>query len=208
MKISASVLKTKVSRAEAIKLLEQTDVDYIHVDIMDGVFVEATYGVAECLETYKNVNKPLDIHLMCQYPKEFINILSGLKPYYLTFHIEVEDDIEELIDLIHQYNIKAGIALNPETDPDKLKQYLGKIDYIIVMGVHPGAGGQALIPDVINKAKYYQYLKHLHNYPYEICLDGGVNAENRQNLNDLDVLTSGSYICMSDDYQAQINKLR
>lgn len=208
MKITASFLKSNLSKKDTINKLTLTDVDYIHVDIMDGLFVEPSFGSSEAIDLLSDVNKPLDIHLMCQYPMEYINLLSELKPKYLTIHIEVNDDIHELIKLIHEYGIKAGLAINPETDADTLKEYLGEIEYIIIMGVHPGYGGQQLIPDVINKARYYQYLKQMNNYNYEICLDGGVNKDNRNILNDFDTLVGGSFVCMSDDYQARINELR
>lgn len=209
MKISASFLKSRLNRKDTIDKLCDTNVDYIHVDIMDGLFVDnRTIGSSECIELLKDVNKPIDIHLMCQFPYEYINLLRILKPRYISVHAEIDDDLGELIDLIHSYGIKAGLAVNLNTDADKIKEYLPRLDYIIVMGVEAGAGGQKLVPETLIKGKYYKYLRETNAYHYEICLDGGVNGNNRADLGMFDVLVSGSYICMSDDYQIKVNELR
>ena len=208
MKITVSFLKSPYDVKETISRIDKTDADFIHVDIMDGIFVSnKTLDTTECLEYLRDAKKPLDIHLMVKEPLSYIEALSVLNVKYLTVHIELED-VLPLITKIHSLNIKAGLAINPETPIEKLNPYLGGIDYIIVMGVHPGAGGQELIKETVDKVNALKILREQNNYHYEICLDGGVNLNTRPMLNNADVLVSGSYICMSDDYQASITSLR
>ena len=193
MKTSISFLKSRLSTEDTIAEITKTDADFIHVDVMDGKFVE---------------RKVLDIHLMVEHPLEYISAFKNLNARYITIHIEIEDNIGDLIELIHSYGIRAGLAINPATDISKLNKYLDRIDYILIMGVVPGAGGQSLIPETIDKVRALHYIRDMYNYHYQIAFDGGVNGETRKLLDDLDIIISGSYVCMSDDYQATIDTLK
>lgn len=207
MKIAVSFLKSKFSLTETINNIEATDADMIHVDIMDGKFVpETTMDLPELYETLKNIKKPLDIHLMVSEPKHHIEVLKSLKPRYITIHAEL-NDAETYIDLIHSYGISAGVAINPKTRVMNIG-YLNKIDYVLIMGVNPGLGGQSLIPSTVEKIAVLNKLKNKYNYNYVTSFDGGVNLNTRYMLVGLDILVSGSYICMSDNYQEKINLLR
>lgn len=207
MKIAVSFLKSKFSLTETINNIEATDADMIHVDIMDGKFVqETTMDLPELYETLKNIKKPLDIHLMVSEPKHYIEVLKSLKPRYITIHAEL-NDAETYIDLIHSYGISAGVAINPKTRVMNI-DYLNKIDYVLIMGVNPGLGGQSLIPSTVEKIEVLNKLKNKYNYNYVTSFDGGVNLNTRYMLVGLDILVSGSYICMSDNYQEKINLLR
>ncbi len=209
MKIAVSFLKSKLEKADTIKKIEETDCDYIHVDIMDGKFVDnITLSIDEALELLKNTTKKLDIHLMVNDPLEYIEAFSHLNVAYLTVHIELGNKVDELIGRIHELGIRAGLAINPETSIDDLNPYLDRIDYIIVMGVTPGAGGQPLIPETIDKIKELKHLRDGNCYHYSLCLDGGVNLETRNTLDDADVLVCGTFICMSDDYQSRLDEIR
>lgn len=209
MKTSVTFLKSKYSREETIKKIMETDVDYIHVDMMDGKFVPRTVlTIEEAKSCLSNSIKPLEIHLMVEHPNNYINELANLNVSYLTIHAEIDDDIDYLISLIHSYGINAGLALNPETKVEAINDYLDQIDYVLIMGVKPGYGGQALIPETINKISELKDLRERYNYHYKIALDGGVNNTNRHLLNDLDIVIAGSYICESDNYQDAINTLK
>lgn len=209
MKITVSFLKSKFDRETTLKRIDDTDAEFIHVDIMDGKFVEnKTLSIEECLGSLKDVKKRLDIHLMVEKPEEYIEELSTLNVTYLTIHIELGEVVSKYIDRIHELGIRAGLAINPETDISLLKPYLDRIDYIIVMGVNPGKGGQSLIVDTIDKLKNLKSLREDNCYHYLLCLDGGVNKDTRTILDDADILVSGSYICMSDDYQIRIDEIR
>lgn len=208
MKTSISFLKSNFSREETIKRISETNADMIHVDIMDGKFVSnKSLSIEECVSLLKKSKKRLDIHLMVNHPIDYLEELKELNVKYFTIHVEIKEDVRTYINLIHSYGIKAGLAINPETNINILTPYLPMIDYIIVMGVHPGAGGQKLIPECVQKVKDLKQMRKSFNYKYEISLDGGVDKSNIGRLKDLDVVISGSYVCMSDDYQKQIDSL-
>lgn len=207
MKISVSFLKSKYSTDETLKKIESTNADYIHVDIMDGDFVsKTTLNEYENYEILKNIKKPLDIHLMVSNPQNYIEVLKNLNPEYITIHAEIKD-ANKYIDLIHSYGIKAGIAINPETRVLNINN-LENIEYVLIMGVSPGLGGQSLIMKTVEKIEVLNNLREKYNYHYLISFDGGVNIDTRKLLNGLDIIVSGSYICMNDDYQSMINLLR
>lgn len=209
MKTSISFLKSRLSTEETIAEITKTDADYIHVDVMDGKFVERkVLEIPEVIRLLSKSEKVLDIHLMVEHPLEYITAFKNLNARFITIHIEIEDNIGDLIELIHSYGIRAGLAINPSTDISKLNKYLDRIDYILVMGVVPGAGGQLLIPETVDKIRALKYIREMYNYHYQLSFDGGVNGETRKLLDDLDIIVSGSYVCMSDDYQSTINTLK
>lgn len=209
MKVSVTFLKSKYSKEETIKKITETDAEYIHVDMMDGVFVPRTVlPIDETIELLKNSKKPLDIHLMVANPTNYINEVSKLNASFISIHVELNEDINELIDLIHSYGINAGLAINPETSVDKLTPYLDNIEYIIIMGATPGYGGQPLQDVSVKKIGELKNLREKYNYHYKLSLDCGVNKETRPLLDDLDIVISGSYVCENDDYQSAINTLR
>ena len=209
MKIAVSTLKSKYGIEDCINRVNQTDVDYIHVDVMDGKFVDiVTLGIPEVLDLFSNSPKPLDIHLMVESPREYIEAFKDLNVYNITFHIEIDENIYELIHMIKHYGIKAGIAINPETDIKKLYSVLDIVDTVLIMGVHPGAGGQKLMLSTVERIDELSDLRKDNKYHYEISFDGGVKKETRHLFDGLDILVSGSYICMSDNYQERIDELR
>lgn len=209
MKTSITFLKSKYDRPLTIKKIMETDTDYIHVDIMDGIFVDRTVlSIDETLELFKDSTKPLDIHLMCAHPREYIEALSHLNVAYFTIHAEIEDDLSELISLIHNLGIGAGIAIKIETTIQDIEKYLDSIENVLIMGVTPGYGGQKLALSTVDKIGELMSYRDKYNYHYKISLDGGVNADTRSLLDNLDIIVAGSYICESDDYQKTINTLR
>lgn len=209
MKTSISILKSKVDRKECIKLVEKTDADFIHVDVMDGKFVEnTTLSSDEINELFKNTNKPLDIHLMVNSPIDYINSINLNNINNYTIHIELGSKIKNIIDYIHSLNIKVGLAINPTTDIKLLYPYLYETDIILIMGVTPGKGGQELIKSTIKTINSLIKLRNLCNYNYLISFDGGVNDNTIKLLKGLDIVVSGSYVCMSDNYQERIDKLK
>lgn len=208
-KTSITFLKHKTNIEEAIKEIENTDAEYIHVDVMDGKFVNNTFLTNdEASKFLTNTSKPLDVHLMVEKPLEYIKFYSKFNTAYITIHVELNTDLDYLISMIKNYGVKAGLAINPDTSIEALYHYLDEIDYIIIMGVTPGAGGQKLIPETIDKIRELKELRKENNYHYEISLDGGVNDSTRPLLNELDTIIVGSYVSMSDDFQEAINTLR
>ena len=210
MKISVSFLSCK-QVLEAIRRINLTDADFIHVDFVDGKFVEGRVIPFRKLKKISKLStKRLDVHLMTNQLKHYIPKFASLNCEYITFHVEVEKDIEKYIELIHSYGIKAGLALNPETDLEKIKPYLSMVDLILVMSVVPGYGGQSFIPETIDKLKKIKsYLKDDKDQVV-LEVDGGINDQTVKELKKIpvDFIVSGSYITSSDNFQERIDSLR
>ena len=208
MKVSASFLSSKNIPNDLIKLNE-TDVDYIHLDIMDGKFVKnKTMPFREMKNIYKYTSKRLDVHLMVSDPLKYIPLYAELNTEYITFHIEVDQDIEKCLNLIKSYSIKAGLAIKPDTPISSLVPYLPYLDMILVMSVEPGAGGQSFIEESENRLEEVRTLLDEYKIDAVINIDGGVNNETVKMCSNSDIVVSGSYIISSDDFQEKINTLR
>ena len=211
MKVAASILSAK-DRIICVKKLNRTNLDYFHIDVMDGEFVN-NYQMPprEVREIASYTKKPLDIHLMVENPIEYIEELQNLNIEYITFHIEVLHNIEELINKYKELNYKVGLAIKPNTNINELKPYLKNIDLILVMSVEPGFGGQKFIENTIVRIENIRKMlikNKCENILIEV--DGGVNDTNIKSLIDakVDIAVSGSYIVNSSNYQNQIDTLR
>lgn len=204
MKIAVSFIKSKYDDITTIQKIDETSADYLHVDIMDGKFAgQKNYSVEDIINLAKHTSKLLDIHLMVLNPESYIEGLVQLNVKCITFHVEATDKVNEIIDLIHSYGIKAGISLNPETSVEKIKPYLDRIDEVLIMTVHPGKGGQTFIEEM---AKKIDKLNNLGDYI--LAVDGGINAETIKLVKKADMAISGSFICESNDYEKSIEILR
>lgn len=203
--IGVSYLKSKFNKSDTIKMIDESIADFIHVDLMDGVYVENNnFTIDEVINDLKDTHKPLDIHLMVNKPEIYIEELAKLKPYMITFHLDGTDKQKEVIELLRDYNIKVGIAINPSDDINILENYYDLIDYVLVMSVVPGKGGQSFIPSVLDK------INVLENKNIMIGIDGGINSESVNYLKEykIDIIISGSYVCMSDNFNEQIGSLK
>lgn len=208
MKVSASFLSCK-NPAVDLKKLNDTDVDFIHVDVMDGKFVKKkTMPFREMRNIYKYTDKRLDVHLMVKNPDKYIPLYAELNTEYITIHVEIGQDIDKMIKLIKKYGIKAGLAISPNTPVSDLVPYLPIIDLILVMSVEPGLGGQEFISSTKEKLKEVRTLLKEYKKSAVINVDGGVNDNTVSKCNDADIVTSGSYIVLSDNFQESIDKLR
>ena len=208
MKISASFLSCKNIKKALIKL-GLTDVNYIHVDVVDNKFVTGRkIPIRKLKKIYKYTDKRLDVHLMVNKPKKYIKKLALLNTERIVFHVELEKNIEKNLDYIHKFGIKNGLAISPETDISILKPFLDKIDTILVMSVNPGYGGQAFIPESLDRIKKIK--KMIGKRKIELSVDGGIKEEQAKQLKEIpvDIIVAGSYITNSNNYQEKIDSLR
>lgn len=206
MKVSVSVLKEYDRLIPAIKKVNESKADFLHVDVMDGKFVDNKKFPLEVVRDVKLVSKKmLDVHLMVE-SHELIKEYALLNPDYLTFHVEVIDDFT-LIDYVKGLGVKVGLAINPETDVKKLIPYLDDIDLVLFMSVNPGAGGQEFKEEVIEKIRE---LKKVAPSDLIISIDGGVNNKtiNLCKYAGCDMVVSGSYITNASNYDDKIIELR
>lgn len=201
MKISTSILGIKDELEKKIKILEKSDTDLIHLDIMDNVFVN-NYSDFSKLK----INKNIDVHLMVQSVLSYVDLYSNLDPEYITFHYETGNVIDK-INYIKQKNIKVGLSIKPNTAVEEILPYLDKVDLILVMSVEPGLGGQKFLPIAIDKVNQLVKLRYENNYKYLIEVDGGINPETARDLS-ADILVVGSFITNAQDYQKKINEMR
>lgn len=208
MKISASFLGCK-KIGKTLSDLNLTDVDYIHVDVMDGKYVKGKTMPFSELSTIGNyTRKRLDVHFMVSKPLKLIDLYATLNVFCLTFHLDILDDLDLIINRCKDYGIKVGIAVNPSQDISLVYNYLDKIDLVLVMGVNPGLPGQKFIEDTPTKINTLRKEIEKRKLNTLISVDGGVNLENVKYLQNCDILVSGSTITNSNDYQEIITKLR
>ena len=211
MKIAVSYLSSKFKEKETIKLIDDSNADYIHVDLMDGKFVEnKNFTVSSVTKLLTDTKKKLDIHLMTIKPDKYFEDLAMLNTEYITFHVEAVKDVFSTIEKINALGLKSGISINPETNIAMIKEFLPLIDQVLVMTVNPGKGGQEFISDVIPKIEELINIRKENNYNFIISVDGGINSESINYLQDkeIDMLVSGSYICQNNNFNKQIDSLR
>lgn len=206
-KVSVSFLASKDEQRDILKINRST-ADYVHVDVMDGKFVKKKHKPYKMLYKMGNfLNKRLDVHLMEKNPLKHINYFASLNTEYITIHVEL-DKVDKYIDLIKQYGIKCGLAINPDTDVSILLPYLSKIDMVLVMGVNPGLPGQEFIDDTIKKILKIKKIIVSKKVKVKISVDGGVDAEVAKRLDFVDIIVSGSYVTNSDDFSEAVETLR
>ena len=208
MKVSASFLSSK-NPALDLSRLNETDVDYIHVDIMDGKFVSnKTMPFGEMKNIYKYTSKRLDVHLMVDRPQDYIPLYAELNTEYITIHVECDENIMECLEMIKNYSIKAGLSIKPNTNISELIPYIPYIDMILIMSVEPGAGGQDFIEESQERINEIRALLNSYNIPAVINVDGGINDQTISKCRNADIVTAGSYIIKSEDFQNKISSLR
>ena len=212
MLTSPSLLSADFGRLnDEIDMLNDSDADYLHLDIMDGVFVpNISFGFPVLKYVAKRSKKPLDAHLMIVEPQKFVNEVKNLGCEYMTVHQEACVHLDRVVNSIKEAGMKAGVALNPATPVDTLRHCIGSIDMVLVMSVNPGFGGQKFIPYTIEKVRMLREMIDKAGAGTIIEVDGGVNLETGAALAQAgaDMLVAGSFVFSAQCPQAQISALK
>ena len=209
MKVSVSILSNTLKPLDIVKELDKTNADAIHIDIMDGKFVDnKTWTTSEIIKLTKHSNLPLDVHLMVNNPSKYIEDYAMLNTNNITFHYEAVKDVNKVINEIKDYGLKVGIAVNPDTDVKNIYDYLSNIDIVLIMSVYPGKSGQVFINETLDKIKELKDYIVNNNLKTLISVDGGINDETGKLCKEAgaDVLVSASYI--HNDIKNNIDKLK
>lgn len=164
---------------DQIRALEQEKMEYLHIDVMDGMFVPSiSFGMPVISSLRKVTDLFFDVHLMVQEPIRYIEEFREIGADGITVHYEACEDLDATISAIRESGAKAAISICPETPISVLEPYLAQVDMILVMGVHPGFGGQTLIPETLEKIRQLQEIRKEKKLHYLLEIDGGVNREN------------------------------
>ncbi len=208
MKVTVSYINSKFDLQTTLKKIDKCEnVDYIHVDLMDGKFVPTkNFEKKDLLKIFKDIDHPLDVHLMTEEPESYLEVLFKLNLHIIYFHPSTTGDGLAFINLIRKFNRKVGIVINPNENCRDFKDYFPLVDAVLVMSVTPGKGGQHFLRESLVN---YQLLRsESKNYIFEIFVDGGITDETISFVKDADGVVSGSFVCNSDDFEKQVNKLK
>jgi ribulose-phosphate 3-epimerase len=210
--IAPSVLAADFGNLQRdLEMINQSDADWFHIDIMDGVFVpNISFGMPVLKEIKRHASKTLDVHLMIVNPDQYIEKFAELGADILTVHYEACTHLHRTIQAIKAAGMKAGVALNPHTNIDTLKDTIKDIDLVCLMSVNPGFGGQSFIENTYNKVKDLKSLIVSKSSDCKIEIDGGVTNQNAEKLVNCgaDVLVAGSYVFKSKKPLETISKLK
>lgn len=209
VKVAPSILSADFARlGEEVRRVEAAKADWVHVDVMDGVFVpNLTIGpeVIKALRPHAKI--PFDVHLMIEMPERYVERFAECGADLLTVHVEATHDVKGVLSHIRRLGMKAGISLNPGTELSTVEPYLDDIDLLLVMTVQPGFGGQSFRPEVLPKISRARQIRDDRKLDLEIVIDGGINRETGKLCveNGATVLAAGSALFKAKDMAAEID---
>lgn len=210
--ISPSLLSANFANLERdFEMLNSSDADWVHIDIMDGVFVpNISFGFPVLKYVAKLSQKPLDVHLMIVQPDKFVSEVRDLGTYMMNVHFEACTHLHRTIQLIKQAGMKAAVTLNPATPVCMLEDILPELDMVLLMSVNPGFGGQKFIQNTLKKVEQLKEMRNRMGLNTIIEIDGGVNLETGKLLSDAgaDALVAGSAVFKAEDPIKMIKDLK
>lgn len=186
---------------QEMKKTEENGAAYIHFDVMDGMFVPSiSFGMPVLASIHDATEQFMDAHLMVQEPIRYVEAFQKAGADYVTVHLEACEDVKTTLDKIHACGMKAGLAVNPETDVKELVPYLEDVEMILIMSVQPGFGGQKFIPESLDKIREVRAMLNEKNLEIDIQVDGGIYVENVREVLDAgaNVIVAGSAVFRGD----------
>jgi ribulose-phosphate 3-epimerase len=210
-KLAPSILSADFNRlGEQIKTLQDNQIEVLHIDVMDGAFVPSiSFGMPVIASLRRESRLFFDVHLMVQEPARYFQEFVDCGADSITFHVEACKDPQKTIQQLQKYPVKSAISLKPGTDISVIEPYLHQVDMVLVMGVEPGFGGQALIPSTLEKLRRLEQIRRERGLSYLLEIDGGVNAANLSRVLECkaDIIVAGTAV-FRGDIESNIHQLK
>lgn len=217
VEVSASLLNLEEENSiKALYNLEISDIEYFHIDVMDGKFVEN--NTSERMYKFSNYIKqistlPIEVHLMVENVQKYVDEYLSFEPKLIAFHVETKKDNQDVmktIEYIKQNNCNVGIAINQETSIEDIHEFLPHIHLVIVMSIITGKGGQKFIETTMNKIKELNNYREENNLDFMIEVDGGINKDNAQEVHEAgaDILVVGTALINSNNYRETVKEIK